>query len=122
MNTINQQTVMAAKEVTASSKPTSVDTSSSTEVALTLNEKLEDKQANSVSLQSAVTIMNEHVQNLHRNLQFTVDDDSGRSVVTVMDSETDEVIRQIPSEEMLEFARRFAVDNDDGAALFTSQA
>lgn len=124
MNTINQQIVAATKDVSAATQPTLVATPpSEASLSLTdkLNEKLEGQQAKDVSLESVVTQMNEHVQNLQRNLQFTVDDKSGRSVVTVMDSETDEIIRQIPSEEMLELARRFAVDSDD-AVLFTSQA
>jgi len=126
MNTINQQGVTATKElhVPAPAKPTAVVTPPETALTLTdkLTDKLEGKQVNDVSLQSAVTKMNEHVQSLQRNLQFSVDDESGRSIVTVMDRETEEVIRQIPSEEMLALARRFAADSDEGAILFTSQA
>jgi flagellar protein FlaG len=39
------------------------------------------------------------------NLQFTIDKDSGKTIVKVVDSETSEVIRQIPSEELLALAR-----------------
>jgi len=46
-----------------------------------------------------------HVQSLHRSLHFTMDEDSGELVVRVVDKETNEVIRQIPSEEMLAIAR-----------------
>lgn len=45
--------------------------------------------------------MNEHMQQMQRSLRFSVDDASGRIVVKVIDKDTDEVIRQIPSEEML---------------------
>ena len=38
-------------------------------------------------------------------LDFDVDDDTGRIVVKVKDVETGDILRQIPSEEMLEFAR-----------------
>jgi len=126
MNTINQQGVTVAKDVHTPAQPASVVAPSSESSSLTLRDKLADKlegkQANDVSLQSAVTKMNEHVQSLQRNLQFSVDDESGLSVVTVMDRETEEVIRQIPSEEMLALARRFAADSDEGAILFSSQA
>lgn len=39
------------------------------------------------------------------NLTFSVDTGSGRTVVTVMDSETKEVVRQLPSEEALRISR-----------------
>jgi len=38
-------------------------------------------------------------------LKFTVDDKTGTVVVRVVDTETDQLIRQIPSEEMLAIAR-----------------
>lgn len=38
-------------------------------------------------------------------LEFKVDDESGVMVVKVMDLSTDQIIRQIPSEEMLQIAR-----------------
>lgn len=39
------------------------------------------------------------------SLLFSVDDDTGKTVVRVADAQTGEIIRQIPSEEMLEIAR-----------------
>ena len=58
-------------------------------------------------LQDIVRDMNQQIQNIQRELQFGVDEDSGRTVITVMDKETQEIIRQIPHEEALYFARRF---------------
>lgn len=46
------------------------------------------------------------VQNLHRNLQFSIDDESGETVIKVIDSETREVVRQIPAEEIIRLRRR----------------
>lgn len=63
--------------------------------------KAEPKQDTSAALHEKVAQMNDHMQSLNRNLQFTVDDRSGDSIVTVTDSETDKVIRQYPSEEIL---------------------
>lgn len=40
-----------------------------------------------------------------RELEFRVEDDLDRTVVQVKDRQNDEVIRQIPSEQMLELAR-----------------
>lgn len=52
----------------------------------------------------AVEQLNEMMQSGEQSLRFAVDDSSGRMVVQVMDVQTDEVIRQIPSEETLRFA------------------
>lgn len=74
------------------------------------------------NLQVAVSQINDHVQNLQRNLQFTVDDLTGKDIVTVIDRESEEVIRQIPSEEALQLARRLAESREDGVQLFSTLA
>ena len=63
-------------------------------------EKLNDQRLGEVAKD-----LNDHVQFVNRELQFSVDDDSGRMVIKVLDSTTQEVIRQIPGEEALKFAR-----------------
>jgi flagellar protein FlaG len=45
------------------------------------------------------------VEQVAQNLRFSVDDSTGRTVITVTDASTKEIIRQIPSEEMLAVAR-----------------
>ena len=55
-------------------------------------------------LQAVVEKMNELMQNTNRSVKFSVDDSTERVVVKVLDLETDEVIRQIPSEETLKFS------------------
>lgn len=47
-----------------------------------------------------------------RSLSFTIDDDLGRTIVRVIDRETDEVIRQIPSEEVLRIAQAIGDVNE----------
>ncbi|MCK4710310.1 MAG: flagellar protein FlaG [Gammaproteobacteria bacterium] len=49
----------------------------------------------------SVSQLNKIVQTIQRDLQFSVDDDSGKTVVTVLDTHTKEVIRQIPTEQVL---------------------
>jgi flagellar protein FlaG len=56
-------------------------------------------------VESAVSQISDFVQNFQRDLVFSIDKDSARLVVKVVDSETQEVIRQIPSEEMLRIAK-----------------
>lgn len=46
------------------------------------------------------------VQNLQRDLSFSVDDSTGDVIVQVVDGESGKVVRQIPSEEILRLAER----------------
>lgn len=48
------------------------------------------------------------VGGIQRGLSFHVDEDTGRDVVVVKDIASDEVIRQIPAEEVLELAARLS--------------
>lgn len=73
----------------------------------TLPQKAENTEMKSDDLEDVVRDLNQHIQQVQRELQFSVDKDSGRTVITVMDKETQDVIRQIPGEEALYFARRF---------------
>jgi flagellar protein FlaG len=53
----------------------------------------------------AVQQIQSYLNDSQRQLQFQVDADSGRTIVRVVNPETQEVIRQIPGEEMLKLAR-----------------
>ncbi len=56
-------------------------------------------------LLQAVERVQEQVQSVRRDLQFKLDEESGKTVIKVLDSQTGETIRQIPSEEMLQISR-----------------
>ncbi len=45
------------------------------------------------------------VEEAGAKLEFSIDKDSGKTIVKVMDSATNEVIRQIPSEELVTLAK-----------------
>lgn len=64
------------------------------------------QQPNSGQLRNAVEQVNKTIQTLSKDVQFTVDKETGREIVKVVDRETKEVIRQIPSEEMVAIAKR----------------
>ena len=69
-------------------------------------------------LSQAVKNLNDYVQNIHRELQFSVDEDSGRTVIKVVDSDTQKVLRQIPPDEILKLARHLSdMENEKGALL-----
>ena len=64
-----------------------------------------DQEAVKERLESSVSQLKDLVQSVQRDLQFSIDDYSGRTVITVLDSNTAEIIRQIPSEEVLALAK-----------------
>ena len=71
-------------------------------------------------LETAVDAVQTVVSDLKRELQFSVDEDSGRTIITVIDRESGKIIRQIPSEELLQIADRLAQSGD--LNLIDSQA
>ena len=55
-------------------------------------------------LNQAVSRLNDFVQSVQRDLQFDVNDQTGQTVVRVVDQQTDEVVRQIPDDLALKLA------------------
>lgn len=53
----------------------------------------------------AVKQIEQFTQSVAQNLKFSIDEDTGKTVVKIMDSQTNELIRQIPSEEAINIAR-----------------
>ncbi len=60
-------------------------------------------------LQQAVTRLNDFAQSIQRDLHFSVDKESGILITKVIDSKSNEVIRQIPNEETVALAQSLAV-------------
>ncbi len=58
------------------------------------------------SLAEAAERLNQAMQDSRRDLRFSVDQDSGRTVIQVVNPGSGEVVRQIPSEEMLALATK----------------
>ncbi len=56
-------------------------------------------------LDDAIARTNASMRSVATNLQFEKDSSSGRTVVRVIDSETQQVLRQMPSEEMLAMSK-----------------
>ncbi len=55
------------------------------------------------------------VKPVAQSLHFSLDQDTGRTVIKVMDMETNEMIRQIPSEDILKIAQ--AIDKLQGLLI-----
>jgi flagellar protein FlaG len=63
-------------------------------------------------LERAIGAVNQMLDPLARGLQFSLDESTGTTVVKLVDKETNQVLRQIPSKEMLSIAR--ALDRVQG--------
>lgn len=64
-----------------------------------------DPQPSRQQLDEAVQAISDFVSSVNNSLQFSVDDTTGKTIVKVIDSNTQEVVKQIPSEEMLVIAK-----------------
>jgi len=63
-------------------------------------------ETKSEEIEQVVEKLNAFVQLTQRDVSFGIDDQSGRDVISVFEAETQELIRQIPSEEALELLKR----------------
>ncbi len=68
-------------------------------------EKGRDTAASDDELRKAVEKVSSAMQAYGRELNFSIDQDSGIQVVKVLDTTNNEVIRQFPSEEVLRIAK-----------------
>lgn len=64
---------------------------------------------------NAIDEINKTMASMSRNLEFAVDDDTHITVVKVVDTQTHDVIRQIPSEEVVAIAK--ALDKIQGLLI-----
>ena len=64
-----------------------------------------ERKPDSAELGNAVADLNKVAQAASQGVRFSVDEDSGRTVVKVVDTQTDKVLRQIPTMEALKLWR-----------------
>lgn len=67
--------------------------------------KKDEAEPDLKQLNKAVGDINKAMQSMSRGIEFSVDTDSDRTVVKIVDQQTREVIRQMPSAEALEIGK-----------------
>jgi len=77
----------------------------------------EAREVNPEELEQAVTQLNDRMQQVQRDLMFSVDDSSGQTVVRVVNTETEEVVRQMPTEEALRISQNIKEQVGDVSGL-----
>ena len=109
----------AMSEQVATQKPATSATASAQENSAETVGLNPSSESNRDQLNAAVKATQEFVGSINSSLEFSVDDDTGTSVVKIVDKDTKELIRQIPSAEMLSIAK--ALDTIKGI-LFHQKA
>ena len=75
----------------------------------------QSQQPSMAEITQALSDVQAVIQPMARDLLFSIDNDTGKTVVKVVDSVTEKVIRQIPSEELIAIAK--ALDKFQGLLL-----
>ena len=79
----------------------------------------EPAQVDREQLQAAVSDIQDFVQSVRRDINFALDEDSGRMIINVTEASSGDVIRQIPSEEALRLAENLT---EIRSVLFEAEA
>jgi len=67
-----------------------------------------DSGQNRATLTAQVDALNQQFSSNSRSLRFTVGSELGRTIIQVIDEQTDEVIRQIPPEQLVSLAEHLS--------------
>jgi flagellar protein FlaG len=73
-----------------------------------------------VALKAAAEQIEQYLKSTGRELNFSIDEDTGQTVVTVRDASTGDVIRQMPNEEALRLAKALSAGTSNSALVDTS--
>jgi len=133
METVNLQSVLKAVSSKAPSVavlPADIVSSKVTlepDVAgkvLPLDDKLKEADDLQSKLEDTVSDLNSFVQSIQRGIQFSVHEETGRSVITITDTETGQEIRKFPSDQVLAIAEQIsetlAVAGERGVGLLVN--
>lgn len=77
--------------------------------------KSADKPPAPDEVEKALDILNDFTARVAQDVRFAMDEESGRTIVKVVDTETQEVLRQFPSAEALSIAR--SIDKMQGLLI-----
>lgn len=77
----------------------------------------EDAAKQGKQLQGAVDAINDFLKPISSSIEFSIDEDSGKTIVKLMDKETNTVLRQYPTKEALAIAKD--IDKLQGLLLKT---
>lgn len=91
--------------VVAFPRQTSVGQASSVPTSASSSATGQAQQASPAQLKDAVDTVNQAMRKAGQALEFSVDPDTNKPVIRMVDKDTGDLIRQIPSEEILAISR-----------------
>lgn len=108
-NSLNPSAATGSKldRAAASGKPADRETVSE-QIANQTSEAESGSAASREQVEAAVATIQDFVQSVRRDINFSLEEGSGRVVVKVTDTGSGDVIRQIPSEEALQLAENLS--------------
>ena len=109
-NTVASSAVMPEARCISQAKPSVSDAEVVAKVAATVIKPSsvdQTSQPTREAVAKAAADLQNFVQSMGRNLSFSVDETTGYHVVRVVNPTTGELVRQLPSEELLQIARDF---------------
>ena len=98
IDSLSSSVTTAAVSVPAQARP-------SARAEPTVSVETQAPRVESEQIYRAAESINRQLQTVAPNLRFSVDEDTGKTVVRVVDTGTGETIRQVPSEEVLAISR-----------------
>ena len=101
----SQQTAASGQRSAASASASAQQTPPSEAARADPANKQSAAEPDRATLLQAVEEVQKAIAPVAQNLLFSIDDDTGRTIVKIVDSQTDEVIRQMPSEEVLAISK-----------------
>lgn len=96
-----------AASVPASGRAAGTDTANTPNTAKSIvaaNDSSAARPVSKTELKSSVDAINRFLEN-NNEVHFSIDEDSGVSVIKVIDTETKKILRQFPSEQSLEISK-----------------
>ena len=99
--------------------PSNATTADATNAAASKAAAQAPPEPSHTEIKQAARQLETFMQSMNRYLEFRIDQDSGRTVVTVKDKTTGDVVRQIPAEEVLRLAQNLG---GKGGALLNRTA
>ena len=81
----------------------------------------QQQQPNKETVQEAISVANEAMSLSNHHLQFRLHEGSGRYQVKVYNSDTDEVIREIPAKAILEFSANIRKMLNDAIGILVDE-
>ena len=112
--TVNKESTTDSTEKKIDESNTAIATAAVEHVATAVNEiDAKENPLKESDVAETIEEINSFLDNMKRNISFSIDEDLGNNVIVIKDSESDEVIRQLPSEELMVLRKKM----DDVAGI-----